>query len=115
MPSLESVAKSLTLPEILIRYAEEAPDSPLYSYGAEDKITVKEFLRATHRAAHLCARNSNPGSVVAIIAAYDMLAYQAVVSGIMFAGLAVSYTSYLEDIAPQSHMAFYSRFVFHPV
>lgn len=90
-----------TIPHVLQFHYEHNPEKPIYVY-AEDgqdidngltEIKYLEFIRASHRAAHLIRphRSGQDREVVAIIALADTIVYTALVMGVMQAGLIVSW------------------------
>jgi hypothetical protein len=81
---------ALTIPQSLAQYARENPEGVLYSHGGDSEITAREFERATHRAARLLSPGLKHGDVVGICAVYDILVYEAIMVGLMTAGLVVS-------------------------
>jgi non-ribosomal peptide synthetase component F len=90
MPSVPEDA--LTVPQELQRYARGAPDGVLYAYGGDTEITAREFNRASIRAARLLSQGLSHGDVVGLCAVYDVLVFEAIVTGLMSAGLVVSDT-----------------------
>jgi hypothetical protein len=88
MPSVPEGA--LTIPQELQRYAKEAPGGVLYAYGGDTEITAREFNRASIRAARRLSQGLSQGDVVGLCAVYDVLVFEAIVAGLMSAGLVVS-------------------------
>lgn len=88
---------SLILPEAVDFNAEHNPDVSVYVYAKDDgsddivEISQLEFSRACHRVAHTLRpdREGVDGQVVAVIAVVDTILYQAIVVGIVRAGLVV--------------------------
>lgn len=74
---------------------EHNPRRTLYAYSdgqqSPTKISFLEFGHAVHRASHLLRPGcgGSDGAVVAVIANTDIMLYQAVVAGLMRAGLVV--------------------------
>lgn len=95
-PSLSQFA---TIPQLLQFHYEHNPEETIYIYaeGGKDKpteIKYLEFVRASHRAAHLI-RPHHVGlkhEVVGIVALSDTLVYSAVFAGLVEAGIIVSGT-----------------------
>ncbi|KIK64035.1 hypothetical protein GYMLUDRAFT_195812 [Collybiopsis luxurians FD-317 M1] len=92
--------KIITVSEALDFQLEHNSTRPAYVFAAYDaqnqqvseadltEITYLEFVRASHRAAHLIrpGRSGRDGKVVAVVALVDTLVYQTVVSGLFLAG-----------------------------
>ncbi|KAJ3994744.1 putative aminoadipate reductase [Lentinula boryana] len=92
-PSLE---RFITVPELLKFHLQRNSAQPVYVFARERKheeecteVTYLEFVRATHRGAHLIRsdRAGTDGAVIAILALVDSLVYQTLVASIMQAGL----------------------------
>ena len=88
MASATSIT-TLTAPEALVRYAEELPGNLFYAYEGGG-ITVREFQRASHRAARSLPKELPAGSVVGILAVHDLVVYETMIMGIQTAGWVVS-------------------------
>ncbi|KAF9073069.1 hypothetical protein BDP27DRAFT_1289576 [Rhodocollybia butyracea] len=91
---IPSLNQSTTIPQLLQLHYERKSDQPLYVFAEEGKqqvtaIQYLEFVRASHRAAHLIRPNRSglSGQVVAIMALVDTIVYTAVVAGLIEAGL----------------------------
>ncbi|KAF5392669.1 hypothetical protein D9757_000930 [Collybiopsis confluens] len=84
-----------TLPQLLQFHLEHNADQTMYVYAQDEncgplrKIKYLEFIRASHRAAHILRprRVGQDRVVVAIDALLDSCTYTAVVAGLMQAGL----------------------------
>ncbi|KAF9058549.1 putative aminoadipate reductase [Rhodocollybia butyracea] len=87
-----SLSQFITIPQLFRFHYKNNPEETIYFY-AEDgqdeptEITYLEFVRASHRAAHLlCPRGSGSAEVVGVIALCDTVVYSAVIAGLMEAG-----------------------------
>jgi len=87
---------SLFLPEIVEFNATHNPNHPFYTFHDEDSNSLRhishlEFYRAGQRVAHAIRprRNGPNNSIIAIIANCDTILYQALVMGVIYAGLIV--------------------------
>ncbi|KAG6896169.1 putative NRPS-like protein biosynthetic cluster, partial [Termitomyces sp. T32_za158] len=85
---------SVTVPEVIDFNWQHNADLPMFAYETDGsskatEITFLEFGRACHRVAHLVrpSRAGPDGAIVAFIALADTIVYQAVVVGLMIAGL----------------------------
>ncbi|GAW08556.1 Linear gramicidin synthase subunit D [Lentinula edodes] len=84
----------ITVPELLKFHLENNPSQPAYVFSPEGQhqectdITYSEFVRASHRGAHIIrgGRAGTDGAVVGVIALVDTLVYQTMVAAIMQAG-----------------------------
>ncbi|KAF9064552.1 hypothetical protein BDP27DRAFT_1405295 [Rhodocollybia butyracea] len=91
---IPSLNQSTTIPQLLRFHHERKSDQPLYIFAEEGEHQVTtvqylEFVRASHRAAHLIRPNRSGSNrqVVAIMALVDTIVYTAVVAGMIEAGL----------------------------
>lgn len=96
MPVIPPVDGSVTLPELLDFHCKHNADLPMYIFPNEGSleattISFLEFGRACHRAASILrpGRGGPDKQVVAVIALSDTILYQAIVMGLMRAGLVV--------------------------
>ncbi|EIW80241.1 acetyl-CoA synthetase-like protein [Coniophora puteana RWD-64-598 SS2] len=86
---------SLLLYEVVDFHIDNNPTVPIYVYPDDQSpdgvthISFLEFGRAVHRAAHILrpGREGPEGEVIALIANVDTLLYQAIVVGMMKAGI----------------------------
>ncbi|TRM56540.1 hypothetical protein BD626DRAFT_466271 [Schizophyllum amplum] len=87
------------------------PGHTCFAYADADgvvrKITYLEFGRAMHRAAHVLrpVGQGQDGAVVAFIALSDTLVYQAVVTGLVKAGLVSRAHPFAPPLHPQGSTA----------
>lgn len=97
-PIIPPLDGSFILPKILDFHCEYNADLPMYAFAEEGKneptlLSFLEFGRASHRVSHIlrpnCAGPDN--QVVGIIANTDTILYQALVAGLVKAGLVVSF------------------------
>ncbi|KAG6878934.1 putative NRPS-like protein biosynthetic cluster [Termitomyces sp. T32_za158] len=93
-PVLPPLDGSVTVPEAIDFNWQHNADLPMFAYETDGsskatEITFLEFGRACHRVAHLVRpRRAGPDrEIVAFIALADTIVYQAVVVGLMTAGL----------------------------
>ena len=86
-----------TLPQLLRLHYERDAEQTIYVYTEDEnpnllcEIKYLEFVRASHRAAHIVRprRAGQDGQVVAVAALMDTVAYLALTAGLMEAGLIV--------------------------
>ncbi|KAG6867616.1 hypothetical protein C0993_000497 [Termitomyces sp. T159_Od127] len=100
---------SVTIPESIDFNWKHNADLPMFAYEMDSdsnkvtEITFLEFGRACHRVAHLVRpeRAGPDQEVIAVIALADTIVYQAVMVGLMVAGLVVG-TFTLHDLRENS-------------
>ncbi|KAG6916589.1 putative NRPS-like protein biosynthetic cluster [Tephrocybe rancida] len=85
--------KNAFLPDVIDFNIKNNPEQPFYIYAESEEsiktITHLEFGRGIHRVAHALrpCRSGTNGEVVAILALADTILYNAVVAGLIVAGL----------------------------
>ncbi|KNZ78390.1 L-aminoadipate-semialdehyde dehydrogenase [Termitomyces sp. J132] len=92
-PILHSIHENLLLSDAIEFNMKNNPDQPFFVFADPQNgiqvITHLEFGRSTHRVAHLLrpASTGQEGEVVAILAHTDVILHQAIVAGLIVAGL----------------------------
>ncbi|KAF9067908.1 hypothetical protein BDP27DRAFT_1327979 [Rhodocollybia butyracea] len=88
-----SLSQFITIPQLFRFHYKNNPEETIYFYAEDEKdeptkIKYLEFVRASHRAAHLLfPRHSGSAEVVGVVALCDTVVYSAVIAGIMEAGM----------------------------
>ncbi|KAJ3731308.1 putative aminoadipate reductase [Lentinula guzmanii] len=83
----------ISVPELLDFHYEHNPTYPIYVFARDDQemteISYLEYVRACHRLAHIIrpARSGPERAVVAVVASVDTLVYEAIIAGVIIAGL----------------------------
>ncbi len=107
-PSLDTF---ITVPGLLDFHYTHNTSRPVFVFAKDGEditeISFLEFVRASHRLAHIVrpGRTGPDGTVVAVVALADTLVYEAIIAGVVKAGLVVRW---LRVVHTFSHITHYT-------